>query len=133
MPDDRAGGTAQRSFISEMRRLRRQAGDPSLPSMHRTSQRLYAEGAITVVLSRSTISDVLSGTKRAKLPSWPWVFGFLETCRAAAAETKLDLETLGSTAEWNAGWQAARAAEDACPSGVGPCRGRICRCGGGSP
>jgi hypothetical protein len=109
MPDDRVGGTAQRSFIAQMKRLRRQAGDPSLPSMHRISQRLYREGTITVVLSRSTISDVLAGTKRTKMPTWPWVFGFLETCRAAAAETGLDVESLGSTAEWCASWQEARA------------------------
>jgi tetratricopeptide (TPR) repeat protein len=94
-----AGDEAARRFVKDLYRLRRDAGMPSYSTLERLSDHR---------LSRSTVSDVLTG-KRVRLPEWRFVAAFVATCRNAAAESDLDPAELGTPADWKRRWDAAAA------------------------
>ncbi|MDN3354133.1 FxSxx-COOH system tetratricopeptide repeat protein [Actinomadura sp. DC4] len=90
-------GEAAQRFISDLIRLRREAGMPSYSTLERLSDRR---------LSRSTMSDILTG-KRVRLPEWRFVVAFVAACRAAAVESELDPDGLGAPAAWKRRWDDA--------------------------
>jgi pSer/pThr/pTyr-binding forkhead associated (FHA) protein len=90
------GSPAER-LIAELNRLRRDAGNPSLSELARLSERK---------LPRSTLHDHLTG-QRSGLPPWRLVAAYVSACHAAASETGLDVERLGTLEQWQARYAAA--------------------------
>jgi hypothetical protein len=88
---------AAQRFARDLRELRQRAGRPSYSILERVSAHR---------LKRATVSDVLNGN-RVNVPEWWFVALFVEACRAAALESKLDLRDLGSVADWKRHWDAA--------------------------
>lgn len=91
------GDEAARRFVSDLVRLRQDAGMPSYSTLERVSDRR---------LSRSTMSDILTG-KRVRLPEWRFVAVFVAACRAAAQESSLNPDDLGTPAAWKRRWDEA--------------------------
>jgi tetratricopeptide (TPR) repeat protein len=94
-----SGEEAAPGFVADLVRLRQDAGMPSYSTLERLSDHR---------LSRSTMSDVLTG-KRVRLPEWRFVAVFVTACRAAAEESGLDPEPLGTPADWKRRWDSAMA------------------------
>jgi tetratricopeptide (TPR) repeat protein len=111
-----AGDEAARRFVTDLVRLRRDAGMPSYSTLERLSERK---------LSRSTMSDILTG-KRIRLPDWRFVTAFVSACRAAAEESDLDPAELGTPADWKRRWDTAVSgfADTAYPGSSGAGRSR---------
>ena len=87
---------AQR-FVQDMNEVRQRAGRPSYSTLERLSRHQ---------LKRATMSDVLNGN-RVNLPDWRFVATFVAACRAAAEESGLDANELGTTADWKRHWDGA--------------------------
>jgi NB-ARC domain-containing protein/tetratricopeptide repeat protein len=87
---------AQR-FVDDLGRLRQLAGRPSYSTLERLSGH---------ELRRATMSDVLNGN-RVNLPDWRFVHEFVTACRAAATESGLDANELGTVADWKRHWDGA--------------------------
>jgi tetratricopeptide (TPR) repeat protein len=87
---------AQR-FMDDLRRLRQLAGRPSYSTLEKLSAHR---------LRRATMSDVLNGN-RVNLPDWRFVHEFVSACRAAARESGLDANELGTVADWKRHWDGA--------------------------
>jgi tetratricopeptide (TPR) repeat protein len=81
-------------FVDDLKQLRQRAGQPSYSDLYRLSGHS---------LKRATMSDILNGN-RVKVPAWRVVQEFVTACRAAAAETGLDEDQLGTIADWNRHW-----------------------------
>jgi len=113
MNSDRAAMACQ-SFAERLRRLRQEAGQPSLYMLRRLSERLAVPANGQPVLTESTTHDILAG-KRRKLPSWAWVAAYVRACHAAREQTGLDPVALGSVEHWHQIWAAAY---DACQPGA---------------
>jgi tetratricopeptide (TPR) repeat protein len=87
---------AQR-FVQDLSQLRQRAGRPSYSTLERLSGH---------ELRRATMSDVLNGN-RVNLPDWRFVAEFVGACRAAAEESGLDANDLGTVADWKRHWDGA--------------------------
>jgi NB-ARC domain/Tetratricopeptide repeat len=87
---------AQR-FVRDLTQLRQLAGRPSYSTLERLSRHQ---------LRRATMSDVLNGN-RVNLPDWRFVAVFVAACRAAAQESGLDANELGTIADWKRHWDGA--------------------------
>jgi tetratricopeptide (TPR) repeat protein len=87
---------AQR-FVHDLAQLRQRAGKPSYSTLERLSRHQ---------LRRATMSDVLNGN-RVNLPDWRFVAVFVAACRAAADESELDANELGTIADWKRHWDGA--------------------------
>lgn len=87
---------AQR-FARDLRQLHQMAGRPSYSDLGKASNH---------ELKRATVSDILNG-KRVNLPDWRFVSAFVAVCRAAAQESGLDPQELGTVADWKRHWDAA--------------------------
>lgn len=95
--DSTANDIAQR-FVRDLVDLRLRAGDPSYSVLEKASRH---------ELKRATVSERLNG-KRAGLPDWPFVFTFVNACRAVAEASGVNLEDLGTVADWKQRWDAAK-------------------------
>lgn len=83
---------AKSAFAKQLREHRKDCGSPSLPQIATISREvsLYYPSRTTgipsrpdvqlVTLSVTTMSDILSGTVRKKLPPWEWVASFVLCC-----------------------------------------------------
>ena len=89
-------GVAQR-FVNDLKQLRQRAGQPSYSTLERLSGHR---------LKRATMSDVLNGN-RVKVPDWRFIHEFVTACRSAAAENRLDVDRLGTVADWKRHWDGA--------------------------
>ena len=87
---------AQR-FVRDLTQLRQRAGRPSYSTLERLSRHR---------LKRATMSDVLNGN-RVNLPDWMFVAAFVTACHAAAEESGLDPNDLGTVADWKRHWDSA--------------------------
>lgn len=87
---------AQR-FVDDLNQLRQRAGQPSYSTLERLSRHR---------LKRATMSDVLNGN-RVKVPDWRFIHEFVAACRSAAAENRLDVDRLGTVADWKRHWDGA--------------------------
>jgi hypothetical protein len=87
---------AQR-FVDDLNQLRRRAGQPSYSALERLSGHR---------LKRATMSDVLNGN-RVKVPDWRFTHEFVAACRSAATENRLDVDQLGTIADWKRHWDGA--------------------------
>jgi hypothetical protein len=95
--DSAANEIAQR-FRRDLAELHLRAGKPSYSALEKASKN---------ELKRATVSDRLND-KRAGLPDWAFVFTFVNVCRAVAEAIGLDLEDLGTIADWKQHWDAAK-------------------------
>jgi tetratricopeptide (TPR) repeat protein len=86
-----------RRFVQDLSQLRQRAGRPSYSTLERLSRH---------ELKRATMSDVLNGN-RVNLPDWRFVAVFVAACRAAAEESGLDANDLGTVADWKRHWDGA--------------------------
>lgn len=86
-----------RRFVDDLSQLRQRAGQPSYSVLERLSGH---------ELRRATMSDVLNGN-RVNLPDWRFVAVFVVACRAAAEESGLDANELGTVADWKRHWDSA--------------------------
>jgi hypothetical protein len=84
-------------FVRDLTQLRQRAGRPSYSTLERLSRHQ---------LKRATVSDVLNGN-RVNLPDWRFVAAFVAACRAAAEESGLDSNELGTVADWKRHWDGA--------------------------
>ena len=84
-------------FVHDLIQLRQRAGRPSYSTLERLSRHQ---------LKRATVSDVLNGN-RVNLPDWRFVVTFVTACRAAAEESGLDANDLGTVADWKRHWDGA--------------------------
>jgi hypothetical protein len=84
-------------FARDLLLLRQRAGNPSYSTLERLSGHR---------LKRATVSDVLNGN-RVGMPDWRFVSLFVEACRTAARESNLDVQELGSLADWKRHWDGA--------------------------
>jgi hypothetical protein len=89
-------GVAQR-FVNDLNQLRQRAGQPSYSTLERLSGHR---------LKRATMSDVLNGN-RVKVPDWRFIHEFVTACRSAAAENRIDVDRLGTVADWKRHWDGA--------------------------
>ncbi len=89
-------GVAQR-FVDDLNQLRQRAGQPSYNTLERLSGHR---------LKRATVSDILNGY-RVRVPDWRFIHEFVTACRAAAAESRLDVDQLGTVADWKRHWDGA--------------------------
>jgi hypothetical protein len=87
---------AQR-FVDDLNQLRQRAGQPSYSTLERLSGHR---------LKRATMSDVLNGN-RVKVPDWRFIHEFVTACRSATAENRLDVDQLGTVADWKRHWDGA--------------------------
>jgi hypothetical protein len=90
------GGVPQR-FVDDLNLLRQRAGQPSYSTLERLSGHR---------LKRATMSDVLNGN-RVKVPDWRFIHEFVTACRSAAAENRLEVDQLGTVADWKRHWDGA--------------------------
>jgi hypothetical protein len=93
---DQPSSVPQR-FVHDLTQLRQRAGRPSYSTLERLSSHR---------LRRATVSDVLNGN-RVGLPDWRFVAVFVAACRAAAEESGLDANELGTIADWKRHWDSA--------------------------
>lgn len=116
--------TAVRDFVDRLAKLRRAAGQPSLPDLRKLSERLACRANGWRVLAESTAHDILTG-KRHRLPGWPWVLAYVRACHAAAEQGGIDPARLGSLEDWHRIWIAAGdAAQPARAATPGPAAGQ---------
>ena len=52
------------------------------------------------------MSDVLNGN-RIKVPDWRFIHEFVTACRSAAAENRIEVDRLGTVADWKRHWDGA--------------------------
>ncbi|MGC5662192.1 ATP-binding protein [Micromonospora sp. WMMD723] len=99
------GREALLAFADELRRLRQQAGGPSLNSL------VAVAAARGRPLARSTLSDKLNAKS---LPDWDFVTGYLGACVAYAGQAGIRLPAeLTDQARWEAAYWQLLAAADA--------------------
>ncbi|PZG39650.1 hypothetical protein C1I98_23435, partial [Spongiactinospora gelatinilytica] len=72
-------------------------GAPSYKYLQALSERSELPGSRPLI--KSTTQEILSG-KRVRLPDWQWVSAFVRACHAAAAESGLPTDGLGTVQEW---------------------------------
>jgi hypothetical protein len=94
---ERGQDSVAKRFVDDLKQLRRLAGQPSYSALERLSGHR---------LKRATMSDVLNGN-RVKVPDWRFIHEFVAACRSAAAETRLEVDQLGTIAEWKRHWDGA--------------------------
>lgn len=99
-----AGREALLWFVDELRRLRQQAGGPSLNAL------VAAAAGRGRPLARSTLSDKLNAKS---LPEWDFVAAYVDACAAYAAQLGIELPAeLTDPARWDAAhWRLLRAAD----------------------
>lgn len=95
-------------FIGQLVRLRTHAGDPSLATLCRLSERLRRENPERRDLTESSMFDILAGRRR-RWPDWRWIATYVEACHLAAAENGVDPTDLGGLQEWSERLRAAKA------------------------
>ena len=84
-------------FVDDLSELRQRAGQPSYSTLERLSGHR---------LKRATMSDVVNGN-RVKVPDWRFIHEFLTACQSAATENGLDVDQLGTVADWKRHWDGA--------------------------
>ncbi len=94
---ERGQDSVAQRFVDDLNQLRQRAGQPSYSALERLSGHR---------LKRATMSDVLNGN-RVKVPDWRFIHEFVAACRSAAAESRLDVDQLGTVAEWKRHWDGA--------------------------
>jgi NB-ARC domain/Tetratricopeptide repeat len=94
---ERGRDSVAQRFVDDLNQLRQRAGQPSYSTLERLSGHR---------LKRATMSDVLNGN-RVKVPDWRFIHEFLTACRSAAAENRLDVDRLGTVADWKRHWDGA--------------------------
>jgi hypothetical protein len=94
------------AFVDQLRKLRRDCGNPSYAQLRRLSQQSARPGLRLRELTETTTQEILAG-KRVGLPDWAWVAAFVQACRAAAAELALDPAQLGTVEDWHRIWSTA--------------------------
>lgn len=94
---ERGEVSVARRFVDDLSQLRRRAGQPSYSTLERLSGHR---------LKRATMSDVLNGN-RVKVPDWRFTHEFVTACRSAATENRLDVDQLGTVADWKRHWDGA--------------------------
>jgi tetratricopeptide (TPR) repeat protein len=97
---------SHQAFIDQLRKLRRDCGNPSYAQLRRLSQQCARPGLRLRELTETTTQEILAG-KRTGLPDWAWVAAYVTACRAAAAELALDPARLGTIEDWHRIWAAA--------------------------
>lgn len=90
-------GDLTQRFVGDLAELRQRAGKPSYSRLELLSRH---------ELKRATMSDVLNGI-RVNLPDWRFVSAFVAACRAAAEESGLEPNDLGTIADWKRHWDGA--------------------------
>jgi tetratricopeptide (TPR) repeat protein len=91
---ERGQDSVARRFVDDLSQLRQRAGQPSYSTLERLSGHR---------LKRATMSDVLNGN-RVKVPDWRFIHEFVTACRSAATENRLDVDQLGTVADWKRHW-----------------------------
>jgi hypothetical protein len=94
---ERGQDSVAQRFVDDLNQLRQRAGQPSYSTLERLSGHR---------LKRATMSDVLNGN-RVKVPDWRFIHEFVTACRSAAAENRLEVERLGTVADWKRHWDGA--------------------------
>src|SRR5579859_266532 len=94
---ERGQDNVARRFVDDLSELRKRAGQPSYSMLERLSGHR---------LKRATMSDVLNGN-RVKVPDWRFIHEFVTACRSAAVENRLDVDQLGTVADWKRHWDGA--------------------------
>jgi hypothetical protein len=94
---ERGADSVALRFVDDLNQLRQRAGQPSYSTLERLSGHR---------LKRATMSDVLNGN-RVKLPDWRFIHEFVTACRSAAAENRLEVDRLGTIADWKRHWDGA--------------------------
>jgi hypothetical protein len=94
---ERGQDSVAQRFVDDLNQLRQRAGQPSYSTLERLSGHQ---------LKRATMSDVLNGN-RVKVPDWRFIHEFVTACRAAAVENRLDVDRLGTVADWKRHWDGA--------------------------
>jgi tetratricopeptide (TPR) repeat protein len=94
---ERGQDSVAQRFADDLNRLRQRAGQPSYSTLERLSGHR---------LKRATMSDVLNG-HRVKVPDWRFIHEFVTACRSAAEENRLDIDQLGTVADWKRHWDGA--------------------------
>ena len=94
---ERGQDSVAQRFVDDLNQLRQRAGQPSYSVLERLSGHR---------LKRATMSDVLNGN-RVKVPDWRFIHEFVTACRSAAAENRLDVDQLGTIADWKRHWDGA--------------------------
>jgi NB-ARC domain len=94
---ERGEVSVARRFVDDLSELRQRAGQPSYSTLERLSGHR---------LKRATMSDVVNGN-RVKVPDWRFIHEFLTACQSAAAENGLDVDQLGTVADWKRHWDGA--------------------------
>jgi hypothetical protein len=94
---ERGQDSVAQRFGDDLNQLRQRAGQPSYSTLERLSRHR---------LKRATMSDVLNGN-RVKVPDWRFIHEFVTACRFAAAENRLDVDRLGTVADWKRHWDGA--------------------------
>jgi hypothetical protein len=94
---ERGQGSVAQRFVDDLNQLRQRAGQPSYSTLERLSGHR---------LKRATMSDVLNGN-RVKVPDWRFIHEFVTACRSAAAENRLEVDRLGTVADWKRHWDGA--------------------------
>ncbi|HUC26568.1 MAG TPA: FHA domain-containing protein [Streptosporangiaceae bacterium] len=90
--------SAKTLLITELNRLREEAGRPSLGELVRLGKGKF---------SKSTLDDHLAG-KRVTIPNWRLTSAYVTACHEAAKETGISIYRLGTLEEWRIRWAAAR-------------------------
>jgi hypothetical protein len=94
---ERGQDSVAQRFVDDLNQLRQRAGQPSYSTLERLSGHR---------LKRATMSDVLNGN-RVKVPDWRFIHEFATACRSAAAENRLEVDRLGTVADWKRHWDGA--------------------------
>jgi NB-ARC domain/Tetratricopeptide repeat len=94
---ERGQDSVSQRFVDDLNQLRQRAGQPSYSTLERLSGHR---------LKRATMSDVLNGN-RIKVPDWRFTHEFVAACRSAAAENRLEVDRLGTVADWKRHWDGA--------------------------
>src|SRR5215831_824795 len=94
---ERGQDSVARRFVDDLSELRKRAGQPSYSTLERLSGHR---------LKRATMSDVLNGN-RVRVPDWRFMHEFLTACQSAAVENRLDVDQLGTVADWKRHWDGA--------------------------
>jgi NB-ARC domain len=93
----RGQDSVEQRFVDDLNQLRQRAGQPSYSTLERLSGH---------ELKRATMSDILLGN-RVNVPDWRFIQEFVTACRSAAAESRLDVDQLGTVADWKRHWDGA--------------------------
>jgi hypothetical protein len=94
---ERGQDSVAQRFADDLNQLRQRAGQPSYSTLERLSGHR---------LKRATMSDVLNGN-RVKVPDWRFIHEFVTACRSAAAENRIEVDPLGTVADWKRHWDGA--------------------------